>query len=275
MPEKFFGRTLELGCGIGYQSAFLSKISGEVVATDLAEEDMAAHAPGMKQAFELHKLLKINNVKFQACSAEQLPFQNESFDLIYSSHVLEHIPDINKALSEMSRVLKPGGIFFCVTPVSFEKVYSIINYYLLLFTRLLVFIPRKVWALLSKKGANLKAKSQKANDTPSGRSFWSYFPFPPPHGTGHHFLSELADWTPAKWRKLETSTGDFEFLHQQTTQWLPFLPLLGFIGPSLGTKLHSITRKFESNSGRNAFIQHLGINTVIILRKKIPADEEK
>lgn len=267
-PEKRFGRTLELGCGIGYQSAFLSKISDEVIATDLAEEDMAAHSPGMKQAIELHDLLKVHNVKFKACSAEILPFDDNSFDLIYSSHVLEHIPDINNALAEMARVLKPGGIFFCVTPVSFEKFYSIINYYFLLFTRLFVFISKKIkFIFIRNRNGNSKTTGS-VKDTCLGRSFWSYFPFPPPHGTGRHFLSEFIEWTPSKWKKIETNTNDFEFVHQQTTQWFPFLPLLGFISPSLGTSLHSLTRKFELKTGRNKIIQYLGINTVIILKKK-------
>ena len=42
-------------------------------------------------------------------SATELPFENEQFDLAYSFKVLAHIPDIEKALSEMSRVLRPGG----------------------------------------------------------------------------------------------------------------------------------------------------------------------
>lgn len=43
-------------------------------------------------------------------SATDLPFENEKFDLAYSFKVLAHIPDIEKALSEMSRVLRPGGM---------------------------------------------------------------------------------------------------------------------------------------------------------------------
>ena len=42
-------------------------------------------------------------------SATDLPFEDETFDLAYSFKVLAHIPDIEQALSEMSRVLRPGG----------------------------------------------------------------------------------------------------------------------------------------------------------------------
>lgn len=45
-----------------------------------------------------------------------MDFENNFFDLIYSFHALEHIPDYNKALSEIHRVLKPGCFFFVGTP---------------------------------------------------------------------------------------------------------------------------------------------------------------
>lgn len=46
------------------------------------------------------------DVKADIC---HLPFDNNSFDVILCNHVLEHIPDDSKAMSEMLRVLKPGG----------------------------------------------------------------------------------------------------------------------------------------------------------------------
>ncbi len=46
------------------------------------------------------------NVKADICN---LPFENETFDVILCNHVLEHIPDDTKAMSEMYRVLKKGG----------------------------------------------------------------------------------------------------------------------------------------------------------------------
>jgi ubiquinone/menaquinone biosynthesis C-methylase UbiE len=48
--------------------------------------------------------------------ARALEFEDSSFDLVYSFHALEHIPDFRKALREMSRVLRPGGTFCIGTP---------------------------------------------------------------------------------------------------------------------------------------------------------------
>ena len=129
MPETKDLRILELGCGIGYQSAMLAKISKSVVATDLPNESVVDHAPGMAAAAELHKHLEIDNVKLVPCSAEELPFEDSSMDMVFSSHVLEHIPNQQKALNEIYRVLKPGGFHVCIVPVRFEKLYAFISFY--------------------------------------------------------------------------------------------------------------------------------------------------
>jgi ubiquinone/menaquinone biosynthesis C-methylase UbiE len=51
-------------------------------------------------------------------SAEMLPFQDGSFDVVYSSHVLEHVNSEQKALDEMKRVLKPGGVLIIGMPTA-------------------------------------------------------------------------------------------------------------------------------------------------------------
>ncbi len=267
LPSLKFAKVLELGCGIGYQSAFLSKIADQVIATDLADEDIEAHAPGMKKAEELHKKLNISNVKFVSCSAEDLPFEDASFDLVYSSHVLEHIPDLNKAMQEMARVLKPGGIFMSVTPTTFEKFYGFLNFYFLIISRVVLFAVRKLKSLFTSNHAKKNASLKKESTGNQSRSAWSYFPFPPPHGTGKSFLSELSAWTPSKWKRM-VSKSEFDFIKQQTTQWMPALPLLGFLFPLFGTRLHALTRKMELKWGKYKFFQAFGINTMIMLRKK-------
>jgi ubiquinone/menaquinone biosynthesis C-methylase UbiE len=49
-------------------------------------------------------------------SGDKLPFEDESYDFIISSHVLEHFPDPIKALKEWYRVIKPGGYIFAIVP---------------------------------------------------------------------------------------------------------------------------------------------------------------
>ena len=52
---------------------------------------------------------------------QQLPFDDESYDFVFASHVLEHIPDDEKAISEIRRILKPNGIAILPVPIVSEK----------------------------------------------------------------------------------------------------------------------------------------------------------
>jgi SAM-dependent methyltransferase len=56
--------------------------------------------------------------------AESLPFNKNEFDLVCAFDVLEHISDHEKALSELQRVCKPGGIF-CVTVPAYQSLWSV------------------------------------------------------------------------------------------------------------------------------------------------------
>lgn len=52
---------------------------------------------------------------------QQLPFDSGSYDFIFASHVLEHVPDDEKAISEIRRVLKPNGIAILPVPIVAER----------------------------------------------------------------------------------------------------------------------------------------------------------
>jgi len=53
---------------------------------------------------------------FQQADVRSLPYDDQSFDVVMAAHVLEHLPAPQRALKEMIRVLKPGGmVFVCVT----------------------------------------------------------------------------------------------------------------------------------------------------------------
>ena len=61
----------------------------------------------------------IADVKADICN---LPFQDNSYDYIFCNHVLEHIPDDGKAMQELYRVLKPGGIAILQVPLENERL---------------------------------------------------------------------------------------------------------------------------------------------------------
>jgi SAM-dependent methyltransferase len=53
-----------------------------------------------------------------------IPYPDESFEVIYCSHVLEHVPDDQKAMKEFYRVLKPGGWAILLVPITADKTFE-------------------------------------------------------------------------------------------------------------------------------------------------------
>ena len=271
MPETKDMCILELGCGIGYQSAMLAKISKSVFATDLPNESIADHAPGMDAAARLHKRLEIDNVKLIPCSAEQLPFEDSSMDMVFSSHVLEHIPNQKKALEEIYRVLKPGGFHVCIVPVRFEKLYAFISFYSYLIKATLIRIKK----ILSKDKLFVIGETKSFAELDSSPSILRSFPFPPPHGHSNHFLAECKEWGCSTWRRKIIMDNKFKVVHQSTTQINPLLPLVGPIFPKLSAKIHQATRELEMQLGKLPIIRTLGINTFIIATSNKPTSNAK
>lgn len=84
-----------------------------------------APEPSMRAFFEAHfgcyktADLMMDDVDYQV-DIQLLPFPDEQFDFVFESHVLEHIPDDGKALSEIHRILKPNGIAILPVPIICE-----------------------------------------------------------------------------------------------------------------------------------------------------------
>jgi SAM-dependent methyltransferase len=99
-------RVLDVGCGTGYGSAMVASHVGEVVGIDSSDEAVARAKAQHRSA----------NLEFVSMSATGLAFQDASFDAAYSVQVIEHIEDVQLHLSEVVRVLRPGGRFVVATP---------------------------------------------------------------------------------------------------------------------------------------------------------------
>lgn len=94
-------RVLEIGCGLGTDGAKFAQAGADYTGVDLTEAAIEL----ARKRFELFGL----KGRFQVADAENLDFPSDSFDLVYSHGVLHHTPDIQAAIREMHRVLKPGG----------------------------------------------------------------------------------------------------------------------------------------------------------------------
>ncbi|MBN2139323.1 MAG: methyltransferase domain-containing protein [Sedimentisphaerales bacterium] len=100
---------LDGGCGNARDLIELSRRGCKCVGTDFS--------PNMVE--EAKKELSKNNIEgieVEVGDLTNLRFPDETFDKVFASEVLEHIPDYNKAISEMARVLKPGGCAVITTP---------------------------------------------------------------------------------------------------------------------------------------------------------------
>lgn len=108
IPKK--SKFLDVGCGAGYSLMRASlDLNCEVEGIDA---DPGAHGVGRF----LKELVKSPEIK--QGFAENLPYENESFDVVYSSHVLEHVNNEAKSLTEMRRVLKKDGVLIIGMPTS-------------------------------------------------------------------------------------------------------------------------------------------------------------
>lgn len=99
-------RVLEVGCGPGVytvQAAPRLKPDGQLIAVDLQQEMVERASERVREA-------GLDNVEFYVADAHQLPLEDASVDRAFLVGVLPEIPNPQGALSELHRVLRPGGI---------------------------------------------------------------------------------------------------------------------------------------------------------------------
>ena len=101
---RSFGDGLEIGSGTGYFSLNLMQLGviERLTATDIS--------PGMLERLSRTAADLGLEARTVVTEAEELPFEDESFDLVFGHAVLHHIPDLEGAFGEFRRVLRPGGM---------------------------------------------------------------------------------------------------------------------------------------------------------------------
>ena len=103
----------DLGCGSGAMLCEVLKFRPGWMGYGL---DISPQAVAYARRLALHKQVQ-HRVHFQEGSVMDLPFSDCSLDLVIASEVLEHLPEPDKAFSEISRVLRPGGLLVSTIPI--------------------------------------------------------------------------------------------------------------------------------------------------------------
>ncbi|MBS9718518.1 class I SAM-dependent methyltransferase [Pseudohalocynthiibacter aestuariivivens] len=102
-----------LDCGVGNGSLSIALASLMKGPADFHAIDTSAEMLMQAKSVMQHAGL---DPHLQQADVLSLPYEDQSFDVVMAAHVLEHLPDPQRALAEMVRVLKPGGmVFLCVT----------------------------------------------------------------------------------------------------------------------------------------------------------------
>jgi len=121
-------RLLEIGGGSGFQASLLSRCVKQCISIDVKPHPNPI-------------------VPVTIYDGKTLPFDDNSFDVIFSSNVLEHIIDLDDLLCECARVLKPNGMMVHVVPSVSWRIWTTISYY--------PAMPRILWGnLLNLRNMN-------------------------------------------------------------------------------------------------------------------------
>lgn len=97
---------LEIGCNNGYGTVIVAAQSRSTIGVDVS--------PAAIESAQRNNARP--NIQYRTIDGLRLPFEDAQFDLVISFQVIEHISDVGRYLSEMRRVLRPGGIALLTTP---------------------------------------------------------------------------------------------------------------------------------------------------------------
>lgn len=184
-------RVLEIGGGSGFQASILASYGCKVFSIDLPSR------PGYHKTY----------FPVGEYDGKNIPFKNDSFDIVFSSNVLEHIRDLRPVFKEIRRVLKFGGSAIHVLPSSTWRFWTSVAHY--------VYLPQYILRRRAKDSIRL--------NQPVAVGLIRKFPltylikhalFPGPHGEHPSAFSELYNFSKSRWLGLFKSNG-FEVFNIQ------------------------------------------------------------
>lgn len=176
-------RVLEIGGGTGEQAEYLANVASEVISLEIAESNYRESA----------------NRRIVIYDGHHVPFPGDSFDVVYSSNVLEHIAHRDAFQKEIMRVLKPGGYAIHSMPTHWWKLRDIAQNTVLLFPRVLMMIYRQVWGFKQNRTRSILEVLVGERHGEFGNTITEIYHFMPRIWLGH--FSRLG------WRLVQNHSG--------------------------------------------------------------------
>ena len=112
---------LDMGCGGGRHAFAALRAGAAVVALDRSDSELKDARAVMGAMVDAGELPSDVGGAVTCGDAHDLPFADETFDRIVASEVLEHIPDDERAITELARVLRPGGRLAVTVPTRWPE----------------------------------------------------------------------------------------------------------------------------------------------------------
>lgn len=174
-------KILELGGGTGEQAKALSELGYNIISVDLENSTYSEN-----RVFPVTDYDGIN-----------LPFEDESFDIIFSSNVLEHIPDLDTFQHELTRVLKKDGYCIHIMPSASWRLWTSVANYIELIQRLALTaykaFPKSMTLATITSSVNWMARES--------AGLVKYYIIPPRHGEDGNVWSEIFLFSRFRWIK--------------------------------------------------------------------------
>jgi len=174
-------RILELGGGTGQQARMLAERGFDIVSVDVEGS-----------VYREHRVFPVLDY-----DGRRLPFADESFDVVLSSNVLEHVKDLAALLAEQARVLRPGGSAVHAMPTHAWRFWTSITHYADLLQRLAGILPDVLPRSLSVSGLIVEPSKGVARLL----RLVVNSALPVRHGERGNVISEIAYFHPAWWRR--------------------------------------------------------------------------
>jgi len=192
--KEHFDRALELGCGDGRHSKYLASYCKKLFALEYNESRLAVNSDG-KTAFVVG-------------DAQDLwRFGDSEMDLIFSSNLIEHLPQLARCLAECRRVTKPEGLIIHTVPNRTWKFFHLLLYYPF-------GIKVAFWRLVSpdKSASLIESVSSKTAIDSSLRPLGATHSLkknllPKVHGIGKSHFSEFRNWGEKHWINIFENNG--------------------------------------------------------------------